>query len=371
MDVDICVNDENTSPLNKCMKEKINCKRKREKEKRDSHPWKTPGIKDNRTVDNVAKPLSNDFHLDSIKRIEVFKEFNHQKTLFCINLSSKWIQLDTTSDGDDGKVSLELFMNSVASTLNRVTGMEFNNQISVLTPNNWNTWKHDMQVLLMHYGGWQFILQTKPEQPDEEATYKEKLDTTSNSSLPCNKSTDGKKEDFRVVKIEAELILEANRLQLMKQDLEKAENAYLSSFTSKKSNTLPGATAAAHGDPNGKNDYQKKGVENIYETFGNGRGNDCKSFFKSSLLPPRNYILVVKGEIKRYPLQASTDCSTIFIRKKSPTVLNQGIRKATEKKVGHSQEYAESRDSDVHCVSSHEQGCDNDGVLRLVGRQNP
>ncbi|GFU62061.1 retrovirus-related Pol polyprotein from transposon TNT 1-94 [Trichonephila clavipes] len=38
----------------------------------------------------------------------------------------------------------------------------------------------------------------------------------------CNKSTDGKKEDFRVVKIEAELILEANRLQLMKQDLEKA-----------------------------------------------------------------------------------------------------------------------------------------------------
>ncbi|GFU20083.1 retrovirus-related Pol polyprotein from transposon TNT 1-94 [Trichonephila clavipes] len=44
----------------------------------------------------------------------------------------------------------------------------------------------------------------------------------------------------------------------MKQDLEKAENAYLSSFTSKKSKTLPGATAAAHGDPNGKNDYQRK-----------------------------------------------------------------------------------------------------------------
>ncbi|GFY17645.1 retrovirus-related Pol polyprotein from transposon TNT 1-94 [Trichonephila clavipes] len=116
-------------------------------------------------------------------------------------------------------------MNSVASTLNRVIGMEFNNQISVLTPNNWNTWKHDMQVLLMHYGCWQFIIQTKPEQPDEEATYKEKLD-----------------------------------LQLLdEKDLEKAENAYLSSFTSKKSKTLPGATAAAHGDPNGKNDYQKKG----------------------------------------------------------------------------------------------------------------
>ncbi|GFW91434.1 retrovirus-related Pol polyprotein from transposon TNT 1-94 [Trichonephila clavipes] len=44
----------------------------------------------------------------------------------------------------------------------------------------------------------------------------------------------------------------------MKQDLEKAKNAYLSSFTSKKSKTLPGATAAAHGNPNGKNDYQKK-----------------------------------------------------------------------------------------------------------------
>ncbi|GFS51352.1 retrovirus-related Pol polyprotein from transposon RE1 [Trichonephila clavipes] len=250
-------------------------------------------------------------------------------------------------------------MNSVASTLNRVTGMEFNNKISVLTPNNWNTWKHDMQVLLMHYGYWQFIIQTKPEQPDEEATYKEILDlqlrkdrcytliyTNISSDLKnlITETTDGvaawkilkdhfepvtkarviqlldqffgtkyqpgedvgifisrvktaatrlqeaghklddlyigfqlirwlpqefqstvqqiyrwKEEDFRVVKIEAELILEANRLQLMKQDMEKAENAYLSSFTSKKSKTLPGATAAAHGDPNGKNDYQKKG----------------------------------------------------------------------------------------------------------------
>ncbi|GFV22620.1 hypothetical protein TNCV_2078111 [Trichonephila clavipes] len=249
-------------------------------------------------------------------------------------------------------------MNSVASTLNRVADMEFNNQISVLTPNNWNTWKHDMQVLLMHYGCWQFIVQTKPEQPDEEATYKEKLDlqlrkdrcytliyTNISSDLKnlITETTDGvaawkilkdhfepvtrarviqlldqffgtkyqpgedvgifisrvktaatrlqeaghklddlyigfqlirwlpqefqstvqqiyrwKEEDFRVVKIEAELILEANRLQLMKQDLEKAENAYLSSFTLKKSKTLPGATAAAHGDPNGKNDYQKK-----------------------------------------------------------------------------------------------------------------
>ncbi|GFT08877.1 retrovirus-related Pol polyprotein from transposon TNT 1-94 [Trichonephila clavipes] len=249
-------------------------------------------------------------------------------------------------------------MNYVASTLNRVTDMEFNNQISVLTQNNWNTWKHDMQVLLMHYGGWQFIIQTKPEQPDEEATYQEILDlqlrkdrcytliyTNIGSDLKnlITDTTDGvvawkilkdhfepvtrasviqlldqffgtkyqpggdvgifisrvktaatrlqeaghklddlyigfqlirwlpqefqstvqqiyrwKEEDFRVVKIEAELILEANRLQLMKQDLEKAENAYLSSFTLKKSKTLPGATAAAHGDPNDNNDYQKK-----------------------------------------------------------------------------------------------------------------
>ncbi|GFX85115.1 retrovirus-related Pol polyprotein from transposon TNT 1-94 [Trichonephila clavipes] len=126
-----------------------------------------------------------------------------------------------------------------------------------------------MQVLLMHYGCWQFIIQTKPEQPDEEATYKEKLDLQLRFQLirwlpqefqsTVQQIYRWKEEDFRVVKIEAELILEANRLPLMKQDLEKAENAYLSSFTSKKSKTLPGATAAAHGDPNGKNDYQKKG----------------------------------------------------------------------------------------------------------------
>ncbi|GFU79576.1 retrovirus-related Pol polyprotein from transposon TNT 1-94 [Trichonephila clavipes] len=113
-----------------------------------------------------------------------------------------------------------------------------------------------------------------------------KLGSLASSGIPVYRATNlqnfirWKEEDFRVIKIEAELILEANRLQLeqeiikkyilmyiinkielalyMKQDLEKAENAYLSSFTSKKSKTLPGATAAAHGDPNGKNDYQKK-----------------------------------------------------------------------------------------------------------------
>ncbi|GFV51994.1 retrovirus-related Pol polyprotein from transposon TNT 1-94 [Trichonephila clavipes] len=185
--------------------------------------------------------------------------------------------------------------------------MEFNHQISVLTPNNWNTWKHDMQVLLMHYGCWQFIIQTKPEQPDEKATYKEKLDlqlredvgififrvkTAATRLQEAGHKLDDlyigfqlirwlpqefqstvqqiyrwKEEDFRVVKIEAELILEANRLQLMEQDLEKAENAYLSSFTSKKSKTLPCATAVAHGDPNDKNDYQKKSEFNINLRF--------------------------------------------------------------------------------------------------------
>ncbi|GFQ96827.1 uncharacterized protein TNCT_663991 [Trichonephila clavata] len=42
------------------------------------------------------------------------------------------------------------------------------------------------------------------------------------------------KEDFTAVKIEAELILEANRHQLMKQDLEKTETVYFSNFLSKK-----------------------------------------------------------------------------------------------------------------------------------------
>ncbi|GFW15025.1 retrovirus-related Pol polyprotein from transposon TNT 1-94 [Trichonephila clavipes] len=297
-------------------------------------------------------------------------------------------------------------MNYVASTLNRVTGMEFNNQISVLTPNNWNTWKHDMQVLLMHYGCWQFIIQTKPEQPDEEATYKEKLDlqlrkdrcytliyTNISSDLKnlIMETTDGvaawkilkdhfgpvtkarviqlldqffgtkyqpgedvgifisrvktaatrlqeaghklddlyigfqlirwlpqefqstvqqiyrwKEEDFRVVKIEAELILEANRLQLMKEDLEKAENAYLSSFTSKKSKTLPGATAAAHGDPNGKNDYQKKG----------GKVFNCKNVKQSIKTIGPCYVCNKYGHLK-------VNCKEKKSLQKSPSTVNE------------------------------------------------
>ncbi|GFT08497.1 retrovirus-related Pol polyprotein from transposon TNT 1-94 [Trichonephila clavipes] len=210
--------------------------------------------------------------------------------------------------------SRTFFMNSVASTLNRVADMEFNNQISVLTQNNWNTWKHDMQVLLMHYGCWQFIIQTKPEQPDEEATYKDKLDlqlredvgifisrvkTAATRLQEAGHKLDDlyigfqlirwlpqefqstvqqiyrwKEENFRVVKIEAELILEANRLQLMKQDLEKAENAYLSSFTSKKSKTLPGATAAAHGNQMARMITKRKVVSKTDSVKGLPRLND-------------------------------------------------------------------------------------------------
>ncbi|GFU97720.1 retrovirus-related Pol polyprotein from transposon TNT 1-94 [Trichonephila clavipes] len=126
------------------------------------------------------------------------------------------------------------------------------------------------EVLLLHYGCWQFIIQTKPEQTDEEATYKEKLDlqlrkdrcytliyTNISSDLKNliaettdgvaawkilkdhfepvtrakriqstgNKSTDGKKRLQELSKLEQSLILEANRLQLMKQDLE-SEKAY-------------------------------------------------------------------------------------------------------------------------------------------------
>ncbi|GFS58009.1 retrovirus-related Pol polyprotein from transposon TNT 1-94 [Trichonephila clavipes] len=115
-----------------------------------------------------------------------------------------------------------------------------------------------------------------------------------------------KEEDFRVVKIEAELILEANRLQLMKQDLEKAENAYLSSFTSKKSKTLPGATAAAHGDPNGKNDYQKrsefdKGVW-VIDTAATSHFCNDKSLFLD-LKPITNMKMSLATEDKSCPVE--------------------------------------------------------------------
>ncbi|GFX65309.1 retrovirus-related Pol polyprotein from transposon TNT 1-94 [Trichonephila clavipes] len=274
--------------------------------------------------------------------------------------------------------------------------MEFNNQISVLTQNNWNTWKHDMQVLLMHYGCWQFIIQTKPEQPDEEATYKEKLDlqlrkdrcytliyTNISSDLKnlITETTDGvaawkilkdnfetvtkariiqlldhfleqntnqgkmlessylvfqstvqqiyrwKEEDFRVVKIEAELILEANRLQLMKKDLEKVENAYLSSFTSKKSKTLPGATTAVHGDPNGKNDYQKKGECDkgvwVIDTAATSHFCNEKSLFLD-LKPITNMKMSLATEDKSCPVEG---IGTLIFRKNDSV---KGLRRLTD-----------------------------------------
>ncbi|GFT36127.1 gag_pre-integrs domain-containing protein [Trichonephila clavipes] len=130
-----------------------------------------------------------------------------------------------------------------------------------------------MQVLLMHYGCWQFIIQTKPEQPDEEATYKEKLD-----------------------------------LQLLDETrfVEKAENAYLSSFFSKKSKTLPGATAAAHGDPNGKNNYQKKGEFDkglwVIDTAATSHFCNDKSLFLD-LKPITNMKMSLATEDKSCPVE--------------------------------------------------------------------
>ncbi|GBN96631.1 hypothetical protein AVEN_171972-1 [Araneus ventricosus] len=220
--------------------------------------------------------------------------------------------------------------------------MEVNSSIPVLTPNNWNTWKRDTQVILMHYGCWQFIIKTERVDPDVGSTYKEKYDfqlrkdrtiTLSYTNISpelkslISDTTDGvvegkilkdnfvpmiksriiqildemsgtkyqpgddfgiflcrvmtavarlqesghkvddlylgfqmirylsqefqstvqqiyrwKDEEFTAGNGEAELILEANPLQLMKQDLEKTETFFLSSAsTSRKSSAVPAA----------------------------------------------------------------------------------------------------------------------------------
>ncbi|GBM87560.1 hypothetical protein AVEN_107209-1 [Araneus ventricosus] len=230
--------------------------------------------------------------------------------------------------------------------------MEVNSSIPVLPPNKWNTWKRDMQVILMHYGCWQFIIKTEPADPDVASTYKEKYDfqlrkdrtftliyTKISPELKslisdttfgavawkvlkdhfepmtrarviqlldeffgtkyqpgedvgiflCRVKTAASKlqeaghkvddlylgfqmmrylpQEFQSTvqqicrwkdgeitagKIEAELILEANRLQLMKQYLEKTETVFLSSAsTSRKSSAVPGGADAVPGDANG------------------------------------------------------------------------------------------------------------------------
>ncbi|GBM11644.1 Retrovirus-related Pol polyprotein from transposon TNT 1-94 [Araneus ventricosus] len=237
--------------------------------------------------------------------------------------------------------------------------MEVNSSIPVLTPNNWNTWKRDMQVILMHYGCWQFIIKSEPADPDVGSTYKEKYDfqlrrdrtfiliyTNISPELKSliSDTTDGavawnilkdhfqpmtrarviqllddffrtkyqpgedvgiflcrvktaasrlqeaghkvddlylgfqmiryvpqefqstiqqiyrwKDGEFTAGKIEAELILEANRLQLMKQDLEKKETVFLSSAsTSRKSSAVPGGADAVPGDASGNKWYPKE-----------------------------------------------------------------------------------------------------------------
>ncbi|GFV16085.1 retrovirus-related Pol polyprotein from transposon TNT 1-94 [Trichonephila clavipes] len=249
-------------------------------------------------------------------------------------------------------------MNSVASTLNRVTGMEFNNQISVLTPNNWNTWKHDMQFRFENLitettdgvAAWKILKDhfepvtrarviqlldqffgTKYQPGEDVGIFISRVKTAATRLQEAGHKLDDlyigfqlirwlpqefqstvqqiyrwKEEDFRVVKIEAELILEANRLQLMKQDLEKAENAYLSGFTSKKSKTLPGATAAAHGDPNGKNDYQKKSESDkgvwVIDTAATSHLCNDKSLFLD-LKPITNMKMSLATEDKSCPVE--------------------------------------------------------------------
>ncbi|GFU87283.1 retrovirus-related Pol polyprotein from transposon TNT 1-94 [Trichonephila clavipes] len=140
----------------------------------------------------------------------------------------------------------------------------------------------------------------------------------------------GKKRTSELSKIEAELILEANRLQLMKQDLEKAENAYLNSFTSKKSKTLPGATAAAHGDPNGKNDYQKRsGKQSPREFHSKRRGRKIKTSIGIVAYGPlcpmptesqggNKYFLSIIDDYSRkvtvFPIRNKSDVFHTFIR---------------------------------------------------------
>ncbi|GBM86554.1 Retrovirus-related Pol polyprotein from transposon TNT 1-94 [Araneus ventricosus] len=65
--------------------------------------------------------------------------------------------------------------------------------------------------------------------------------------------------EFTAGKLETELILEANRLQLMKQDLEKTETVFLSSASaSRKSSAVPGGADAVPEDASCNKWYQKE-----------------------------------------------------------------------------------------------------------------
>ncbi|KAF8782833.1 hypothetical protein HNY73_013069 [Argiope bruennichi] len=88
--------------------------------------------------------------------------------------------------------------------------MEVDSVIPVLWQYSWSPWKRNVQVILMYFGCWEFIIKTETV---ELRPYKEKW----------------KDKDFTSEKIESELILEANDLQFMKQDLSKVESVYLSS----------------------------------------------------------------------------------------------------------------------------------------------
>ncbi|GFR21729.1 uncharacterized protein TNCT_135951 [Trichonephila clavata] len=162
--------------------------------------------------------------------------------------------------------------------------MEVNNLIPVLTQNNWNTGKHDMQLLHEFFG-------TRYQPGEDVGIFISRVKTVATRLHVAGHKLDDlyigfqlirwlpqefqstvqqiyrwKEENFTAVKIEAELILESNRLQLMKQDLEKTETFYFSNFLPKKKlskvprnvNTVPGGTTATPADPSDKTEYQKK-----------------------------------------------------------------------------------------------------------------
>ncbi|GFV69342.1 hypothetical protein TNCV_2273501 [Trichonephila clavipes] len=184
-------------------------------------------------------------------------------------------------------------MNSVASTKSVAERCGFveANYLTVLTPITKTHGKHDMQVLLciMVAGGLYKLRDQKPEQPDEKATYKGKkgykrqrqtrlreaghgklddpvhrisINKVASSGIPSTVQQiyRWKEEDFRVVKIEADLILEANRYSVDRNKIWRKWRmlSYLSyGFTEEIEDVTWCYGCKAHGDPNGKNDQRK------------------------------------------------------------------------------------------------------------------
>ncbi|GBM24400.1 hypothetical protein AVEN_167629-1 [Araneus ventricosus] len=65
--------------------------------------------------------------------------------------------------------------------------MEFPN-ITLLTANNWEQWKAEIRVLLLHYGAWQFIEESKTESAETSAKdSKTKVSETAETSEVSSK----------------------------------------------------------------------------------------------------------------------------------------------------------------------------------------